>query len=461
MEASISQPAVGASAPYFLTVRTGPRGETFWEVAWRHRAEDGTTRQTKRRLGPAWIDRDGAGGWVKRRGRTPSTHLDEHAAHAAADRKVREVDAELRAEATGARRRREAPVTFREVARAYLLWLEDVKGAKPSTLRDHRLLLAEPGAAHRRGNGVSRGPIMAALGDRPAAAVSTREVNALLGELKRSGVSPRTVNKHRNLVSAIYNYGREPATFALPENPATRSERRREPEPSTLDYYSPEEVEAWARALSDGRHRDPNAQDVGADELHWRGVDDRQDGEAVRIAAYTGLRRGELIALRWRDVDFARSKVTVRRAVSADEIVDSTKSGRFREVPISDQALAALDRLQRRGDFTAPGDYVLVNRVGGRLDGSALRRRADRARDRVGLRPLHFHGLRHTFGSLLAAGNVDLVIIKNVMGHSRITTTERYLHARPAHEVAARFTGAFAPTSPRVGEAAARVAREA
>lgn len=50
--------------------------------------------------------------------------------------------------AAAARRRREPPATFREVAAAYLLWLED-GGAKPSTLRDHRLLLAEPGARHR------------------------------------------------------------------------------------------------------------------------------------------------------------------------------------------------------------------------------------------------------------------------------------------------------------------------
>jgi hypothetical protein len=51
--------------------------------------------------------------------------------------------------------------------------------------------------------------------------------------------------------------------------------------------------------------------------------------------------------------------------------------------------------------------------------------------------------LRHTFGSLLVAGGVDLVSIKDAMGHSQLPTTSRYLHARPATERAAAFTAAF------------------
>jgi hypothetical protein len=71
-------------------------------------------------------------------------------------------------------------VTFRELAAEYLHWLEDVKGAKPSTLRDHRCLLAEPGQAYRRGSGSSPGLILSALGDRPTGEVTTREIEDLL-----------------------------------------------------------------------------------------------------------------------------------------------------------------------------------------------------------------------------------------------------------------------------------------
>jgi integrase len=154
-------------------------------------------------------------------------------------------------------------------------------------------------------------------------------------------------------------------------------------------------------------------------------------------------RRGELVALRWRDIDFVARKITVRRALSGDTELRSTKSRRFREVPLPDQAAAALDRLSRRGEFAGPDDYVFANRLGRRLDPSALRRRFERARDAAGLEPLRFHDLRHTYGSLLVAGGIDLASVKASMGHSHIATTERYLHARPAGELADRFTRAL------------------
>ena len=133
----------------------------------------------------------------------------------------------------------------------------------------------------------------------------------------------------------------------------------------------------------------------------------------------------------------------MRRSLSGDTEVKSTKSRRAREVPLPGQAAAALERLRQRGEFTGSDDYVFANRLGRRLDPSALRRRFERARDAAGLEPLKFHGLRHTYGSLLVAGGVDLPSVKAAMGHSRITTTERYLHARPAGEMADRFTRAF------------------
>jgi integrase len=209
------------------------------------------------------------------------------------------------------------------------------------------------------------------------------------------------------LVCAIYNYACLEATFALPRNPATAADRRPEPERARLDFYSPEEVEALARAVSSGQHRDPRMPAVGDDEADARAAEDRQDAEAT-----------------------------------------STKSRCAREVPLPDQAAGALDRLSQRRDFATPDDFVFVNRLGRRLDGSALRRRVERARERGGLPPPRFHDLRHTYGSLLVAGGVVLVSVKAAMGHSRITTTERYLHARSAGQMADRFTRALAPAEP-------------
>jgi integrase len=162
----------------------------------------------------------------------------------------------------------------------------------------------------------------------------------------------------------------------------------------------------------------------------------------VRVAAYAGLRQGELLALRWRDVDFTGHALTVSRAMSAG-VESSTKSGKVRRVPLPDQAAAALDRLSRRANYTAPNELVFCNAFGRSLNGSALRRRFKRARDAAKLRPLRFHDLRHTYGSLLAASGVDLVTIQSAMGHAALATTSRYLHARPASEQAEVFTRAF------------------
>jgi integrase len=254
---------------------------------------------------------------------------------------------------------------------------------------------------------------------------------------------PRTVNKARQLICAIFNYGMRLSTYALPTNPAKHADRRREPDVAPLAFYSPEQVEALARALADGTHRDPSRPTLSPYEIEARAREDVQDAELIRVAAYAGLRRGELVALRWRDVDFAGRKIIVRRALSGDMEVRSTKSRRAREVPLPAQAAAALERLSRRGEFTGPDDYVFANRIGRRLDPSALRRRFERARDAAGLEPLKFHALRHSYGSLLVAGGIDLPSVKAAMGYSRITTTERYLHARPAGELAARFTRAL------------------
>ena len=427
-----------SARPFIRERATGP----FWYGKWSRHGQP-----VIRALGRAWVESDESGSWRRKRGRAPDGVLTEAEAATRMLTLAREHDAEQTVLERDAEERRRRGVTFREIASEYLGWLEDVKGAKPSTLRDHRCLLAEPGQAYRRGSGASRGQVMAALGERPAREVTTREIEDLLRSIAVTGVAPRTVNKARQLICAIFSYGMRPSTYALASNPATHADRRREPDPSPLAFYSPEQVEALACALATGAHRDPTRPAVGEAEADARAREDAQDAEMIRVAAYGGLRRGELVALRWRDVDFLGRKIIVRRSLSAETELRSTKSRRAREVPLPEQAAAALERLSRRGEFTGPDDYVFANRLGRRLDPSALRRRFERGRDAAGLEPLRFHDLRHTYGSLLVAGGIDLQSVKAAMGHSHVTTTERYLHARPAGELADRFTRALGGAS--------------
>ena len=107
---------------------------------------------------------------------------------------------------------------------------------------------------------------MAALGDQPAAKITSRDVEAMLKAVAKTGVSPSSVNKHRARVVAVFNYGMrgldvraagEPSR--LPTGAASRSA-------APLAYYSPEEIEALARALEDGNHREPSSLELREEE---------------------------------------------------------------------------------------------------------------------------------------------------------------------------------------------------
>jgi hypothetical protein len=239
----------------------------FYEVMFRTGG-----RQVKRRVGPAWVTPAGK----PRRGRPRDGCLDVAGAH---DR-AREIVAE---QAVKAADPQATGPTFREVALDYMRWLERVKGAKPSTLADHGYALAES-------NGTTSGQVMLALGGRPAAEVTPRDVENLLDTLAASGASPRTINKRRALLGAVFTYGVRRA--GLPANPVRAKDKRREPQQAALDTYSVAEVERLAAALAEGRHRDrPAASEATR-------AEDAQDAELVRVAADTGLRQGELRALR-------------------------------------------------------------------------------------------------------------------------------------------------------------------
>jgi integrase len=124
---------------------------------------------------------------------------------------------------------------------------------------------------------------------------------------------------------------------------------------------------------------------------------------------------------------------------------ESTKSRRFRPVPLADQADAELRKLASREHFTAEADFVFCRVDGGPLDRSAVRPRFIKAQEAAGVKVRRFHDLRHTFGSL-AIQKFDMVSVKDLMGHSKLTTTERYLHSKPRKGDAAKLTSVFAPS---------------
>jgi integrase len=354
-----------------------------------------------RALGKAWVEADGEGGWKRKRGTPADGALTEPQAAARMLELVREHDEDQNRLEEEAEERCRRGITFRELTAEWLVFLEREKGAKPSTLIDYGWMVAEPGQPHRRGTGRSPGLLMGALGDHPIAKMTTRDVATFLRSLDEGEAKPRTINRYRQLISAAFNYAMREDTYGLATNPATATSKRREPPPAVLDFYEPDELEILAQGAERGLHRNAGTAAIGDEELATRRREDHQDAELYRIAAYTGLRLGELLALRWQDVNLIDRRLVVHRAFSAG-LEGPTKSWQARFIPLSDGAARAFARLLERDEFTGADDLVFCNRLGRPLNGAVLRRRFKRTAAAAGLRVLRFHSLRHGAGSLVA-----------------------------------------------------------
>jgi integrase len=160
----------------------------------------------------------------------------------------------------------------------------------------------------------------------------------------------------------------------------------------------------------------------------------RVDTRSVVVALLggdAGLRRGEMIGLRWVDVDFRRRQLVIQQAVWKG-IVDTPKSGRGRVVPMTDALFAALQRqrhlcgervLYREGDDGKP--VPVTEKV--------LRSYLSAAQRRAGLPATGaLHILRHTFCSHLAMRGAPAKAIQELAGHEDLTTTLRYMHLSPS-----------------------------
>jgi integrase len=145
----------------------------------------------------------------------------------------------------------------------------------------------------------------------------------------------------------------------------------------------------------------------------------------ILVALRTGLRHGELLALRWVDIDLNRGKLQVRRTV-AKGVVGTPKNGREREVPLSSETVAALKAYRHlRGELVFP-------RMDGRIQHpSNCTKPLWRTCERAGLRRIGWHVLRHSFSSHLVMRGVPLRTVQELLGHASMEMTMRYAHLSP------------------------------
>jgi integrase len=351
--------------------------------AWyaKYRLPDG--RQVQKKLGPAWTDRGGpAAGYFTKR--LAEAWLQETLVQARRGTLPGMVH-------TGA--------TFADAAAEYLRYVEHDRGRKLSTVRGYRSMIS----TH----------LLPAFGTMPIEDVTTEVIESWIAGYEGS---PRSRNKLLIQMHGIL--GRAKKVYGLHANAAVEVEKFQQKASGDIQVFSPEEVWALVRAAAS-----------------------EQDAALFLTAAFTGLRMGELLALRWRDVDFAGEAVRVRASFSTGQLT-TPKSGKVRAVPLAPAVASALAPLSRREDWVGDDDLVFAGIAGDYLDGSALRRRYKAALVAAGLRPLRFHDLRHTFGTRMIA-KADIRRVQEWMGHADIQTTMRYLHFAPRGEDARLVAQAF------------------
>lgn len=236
--------------------------------------------------------------------------------------------------------------------------------------------------------------VLPALGRRRAADVTRQDVSRLHAALADA---PVQANRVAALVSALFAFGERIGARAEGTNPARGLERYRE--------------ERRQRYLSAGELQRLGAVLAAAEES---GTETPESIGALRLLLFTGCRVGEVLGLRWRQVDFERSRVRL----------EDSKTG-ARDVLLSAPAAAVLASLPRVSEWVIPGRELPGRERAPLVNLGKIWRRL---RAEAGLEGVHLHDLRHTHGALGVASGVPLNVIGGLLGHRQVTTAGRYAH---------------------------------
>lgn len=367
-----------------VSQRKGKRGGVWYA---KYRLPDG--RQVQKRIGRAWTEKTTPpeGYFTKA---SAKAHLDEVLAQA----RQGTLPGMVR---TGR--------TFRDAAEEWLDYCEKVRDCKASTLRDYRNMVRV---------------LDRELGDRKIEAITPEEI-----ELWISGYSGSNRTRQKYLVCLGSIFKRAMKVHGLPRNPADVVERPRVRRAAKIDVLRPEEVLALVRA-----------------------AESEQDAAIFHTAAFAGLRMGELLALRWRDVDFTRRTIHVRENWTQGETT-TPKGGTERAVPMAEEVAERLARLGQRDHFTTDDDLVFCTLRGQHVGYKSLKERYRAALRAADLREdFRFHNLRHTFGSTVIR-HADSREVMEWMGHADLTTTRRYLAFVDREDAAKRVSEAFSLEKPQ------------
>lgn len=283
--------------------------------------------------------------------------------------------------------------TFAEFAEQYLrVYVEP--NNKPATIKLKRNALKH---------------LTACFGQRRLDAITAMQVE----EFKRSKIAAalkaKSINNILEVLSNLFRVAKDWQVITV-----IPSIKKLATEKPPFDFLSEQEAEQLLT------HTTP----ISGDVEEWRTL--------FLLALNTGLRAGEISALRWSDVNLNQSILTVNQQVTDFGAFGTPKSGKTREVFLPPVLVSALRahraRTATRGLFVfsgSDGSFIRYKRLMATLSKSCKA---------AGLRRIGMHVLRHTYASQLVMAGVELMVVKEQLGHSNIRETERYAHLAPDYK---------------------------
>jgi integrase len=274
------------------------------------------------------------------------------------------------------------------------------------------------------------------FGDRALADIRGEDVEdaiAMMETGRRPGAerngkpcAPKTVINYVGILGAIYHYAMHPRRRWATADPTDDIDLPELEDNTDIRFLDPVECTALAAAAIAGPF-------------------EAIDRAFYVVAAQTGLRHAELIALRWRDVDWTAMRVRVRQNYVRGEYGTPKSRRSTRSVPMSVEAGGALERLFKQSRHQDDDDLAFANPDGGGpLSQSSNRDRFRKALAAARLDTTHrIHDLRHTFGTRMAAVGTPMRTLQEWMGHRDIATTQRYADYAPGHDEADLVARAF------------------
>ena len=275
--------------------------------------------------------------------------------------------------------------------------------------------------------------VLPVLGARQLQAITAGHLNALYRGLlvggRRNGkpgrgLSPKTVRYIHTTINKLLSdavdqelIGRNPAMRAKPPRPT--------PGTASMRFWTPDQLATFLRLVADHK---------------WFAL--------WRLAAMTGMRRGELLGLRWADVDFDHSRIAVRRtwiSIAYRPELSTPKTHRARVIDIDGATLAALRALKLQQSCllaakaaTTDDDVVFTDEHGQHIHPETVRTTFEHAIGKMAIPRIRFHDLRHTHATIALRAGVPVKVISERLGHATPAfTLQQYAHVIPGMQAEA------------------------